>query len=570
VNARTEEITPNGNTQEFVIPQGATRLYLGVMDQTRWKDNVGGFAVDVQRVGRPSDGYCKDADRPMPPPVDLLASASPLRDTVSGLASRDVDALVLGGGTVADSMIQLPFCAPSYGDVELTVERLGGSGSFGVGLAAGQARFIATLDRPTANGPAAVILHQGPNGPLSTNSTYDQRLPLGKPVHIVISVNINQIRVSCGGELATYCVCPHANLLSHSSLESSYPPAIFLVARGAEFRITQIALAPREAVVEPITFSDAEREPERAAAELAIWKGACIQVIAAGELSRKIDHIRDIPARMQLVAVDTRDGRQGTTLDDRDLAVLKRTRRLERLDLSHSRITDAGLGTLYELQHLKQLRLNGTSVSPEGLDTLRQRLPGTEIRRDERKRPPELTGQPWDLPDRAPSTTVVNATKKPSPKLRFAATGNYYQRIDTPMTWQEAIRHCEGLGGYLATVTSAEENDFIYKNFAVDHACWLGATDEAEEGRWQWITGEPFEFQNWRSGEPGNSGSGEHYLVIGNSPDVIDGQMRYFYRFGPTWNDHAGHGKYRNQPIVYPVCEWDGQLVPTDNTTEDD
>jgi hypothetical protein len=108
----------------------------------------------------------------------------------------------------------------------------------------------------------------------------------------------------------------------------------------------------------------------------------------------------------------------------------------------------------------------------------------------------------------------------------------------------------------LATITSAEENDFVYKNFAADHVCWLGATDEAEEGKWTWVTGEPFAFQNWF---PGNPGDEEDCLVLGNSPDVVENGQRYFYRFGPQWNDHAAHGKYHGPAITYPLCEWDGE-----------
>ena len=83
------------------------------------------------------------------------------------------------------------------------------------------------------------------------------------------------------------------------------------------------------------------------------------------------------------------------------------------------------------------------------------------------------------------------------------------------------------------------------------------ATDEVEEGRWQWVTEETFAFQNWFPGEPSTNGNSEHCLVFGNSPDVIENGTRYFYRFGPRWNDHAVHGKFWEQAIVFPLCEWD-------------
>ena len=36
---------------------------------------------------------------------------------------------------------------------------------------------------------------------------------------------------------------------------------------------------------------------------------------------------------------------------------------------------------------------------------------------------------------------------------------------------------------------------------------WIGLTDEAEEGQWKWITGEPLGADNWRPGEPNNLGN---------------------------------------------------------------
>jgi hypothetical protein len=134
---------------------------------------------------------------------------------------------------------------------------------------------------------------------------------------------------------------------------------------------------------------------------------------------------------------------------------------------------------------------------------------------------------------------------------------HFYQRIDLPMSWHDAKKNCESRGGHLATVTSAEENNFICRNFATDYACWLGATDEIEEGTWRWVTGEPFEFQNWASNEPSDRSYEEHseedYLVLGNATFEEGSQ---FYRFGSMWNDHAAHGRFFGSHIAFPLCEW--------------
>ena len=137
---------------------------------------------------------------------------------------------------------------------------------------------------------------------------------------------------------------------------------------------------------------------------------------------------------------------------------------------------------------------------------------------------------------------------------------HYYQRIDTAMSWDDAKKYCESLGGHLATVTSVEENAFIYKNFGRDHVCWLGGTDEAEEGKWRWVTGEPFTFQNWYRGQPTNSGKSEHYVALGNTRSVIKNGVSYYYRFGASWNDHVANGRYQGVLITFPVCEWDEKI----------
>jgi thiol-disulfide isomerase/thioredoxin len=158
---------------------------------------------------------------------------------------------------------------------------------------------------------------------------------------------------------------------------------------------------------------------------------------------------------------------------------------------------------------------------------------------------------------RLPALTAPPA--HPASKRLFNPdTGHDYQRIDVPMTWKDAKEYCERLGGHLATATSAAENQFIYDNFGQDHVCWLGATDEADEGAWKWITGEPWDYENWHDGEPTNGDTDpENYLILGNSQDfVVDGATVY-YRFAEKWNDQNATGDYHGRSIAYPVCEWD-------------
>ncbi len=103
--------------------------------------------------------------------------------------------------------------------------------------------------------------------------------------------------------------------------------------------------------------------------------------------------------------------------------------------------------------------------------------------------------------------------------------GHHYYRSLKQMTWSAAKSICEAHGGHLVTLGSAEENNFLYQN--VTAQTWIGFTDEAEEGKWVWVTGEPVTYTNWAYGEPNNQGN-EDFGDISYSSN------------GPKWNDSQG------------------------------
>src|SRR6185436_15709629 len=85
----------------------------------------------------------------------------------------------------------------------------------------------------------------------------------------------------------------------------------------------------------------------------------------------------------------------------------------------------------------------------------------------------------------------------------------YYLLAQT--NWTAAEAEAVSLGGHLATVNDATENEWIrvtFSNFGgVGRDAWIGLTDVAQEGAWVWINGEPVTYFNWNSGEP-NNGAG--------------------------------------------------------------
>jgi hypothetical protein len=127
--------------------------------------------------------------------------------------------------------------------------------------------------------------------------------------------------------------------------------------------------------------------------------------------------------------------------------------------------------------------------------------------------------------------------------LNFSDTGHYYKRFDTLMSWNDAKTYAEGLGGYLATMTSQNENDFVYNSLVLGQpngTPWLGGfqpsgTPEPDIG-WQWVTGETWSYTNWASPiQPDDAWGGQDYLV--------------FYTNG-TWDDYDYPGGVTTTFIV--------------------
>lgn len=101
----------------------------------------------------------------------------------------------------------------------------------------------------------------------------------------------------------------------------------------------------------------------------------------------------------------------------------------------------------------------------------------------------------------------------PSTAIEF--NGHYYQFFDkTGLNWVQAKEYCEELGGHLVTITSEEEQAFIYDNIKNKQmkSYWAGGLKVDSE--WTWITGEDWSYTNWNSGEPNNDSDCEYYLHV--------------------------------------------------------
>jgi hypothetical protein len=69
------------------------------------------------------------------------------------------------------------------------------------------------------------------------------------------------------------------------------------------------------------------------------------------------------------------------------------------------------------------------------------------------------------------------------------ANNHTYLRIDrADVTWHGSLTASAAMGGYLATVTSAEEQAFLVANLGTDPA-WIGGSDEGSPDTWSWRAG---------------------------------------------------------------------------------
>jgi uncharacterized protein DUF642/fibronectin type III domain protein/lectin-like protein len=106
------------------------------------------------------------------------------------------------------------------------------------------------------------------------------------------------------------------------------------------------------------------------------------------------------------------------------------------------------------------------------------------------------------------------AAQNPSAPVFNPANGHWYQLVRVPgqINWPDArdaaaALYFAGYRGHLATVTSADEQQFINTNVTDNsglESVWLGGYQEPDRG-WRWVTSEPFQFTNWHAGEPNDS-----------------------------------------------------------------
>ena len=137
----------------------------------------------------------------------------------------------------------------------------------------------------------------------------------------------------------------------------------------------------------------------------------------------------------------------------------------------------------------------------------------------------------------------VSATVNPVGYYYNPTNGHFYRPISTGNTYTGArsaslLTTFKGETGYLVTITSADEDAFIFNNVPQSQI-WFALTDEVSEGQWRIDAGPEKgtliktsngqtagnivgQYNNWAPGEPNNSGNEDYAVTKWN---------------GSQWND---------------------------------
>lgn len=131
---------------------------------------------------------------------------------------------------------------------------------------------------------------------------------------------------------------------------------------------------------------------------------------------------------------------------------------------------------------------------------------------------------PPPLAPQSPTTvTVPNVSGPVTPEFTsyhcdgtpFQIERRDYCAYDTPSSWREAQRICDGMFARLLSFDSEEQHQTIATAFGPaiaisSEAYWIGLYEIAtNEGHWYWVDSSELKYTHWNQGEPNDDGSNE-------------------------------------------------------------
>ena len=156
-------------------------------------------------------------------------------------------------------------------------------------------------------------------------------------------------------------------------------------------------------------------------------------------------------------------------------------------------------------------------------------------------------------------STILNN----DPTLTYdAATGKFYQLVNTDETWANAQAaatgaQLNGVSGQLLTIGSKYENEFARELAdTVGQDVWLGASDQGAEGDWRWYEGNTEGEQFWLGAAGGTAQNGLYNNWDSVEPNDTGGNEDFAYLdANGEWNDWTAVGQQNY------IIEWDASEV---------
>ena len=126
---------------------------------------------------------------------------------------------------------------------------------------------------------------------------------------------------------------------------------------------------------------------------------------------------------------------------------------------------------------------------------------------------------PTDVtPGRVEASAEASTSSLPGAGVWVVNPGNghAYKSIRCK-SWDDANIQAVAEEAHLVAINDVAEQKWLAEIFG-SRPYWIGLTDFAKEGKWQWTNGEPVTYTNWAPHEPTDTDMGEEdYVFMGNS-----------------------------------------------------
>ncbi len=181
---------------------------------------------------------------------------------------------------------------------------------------------------------------------------------------------------------------------------------------------------------------------------------------------------------------------------------------------------------------------------------------------------PSCCNDAWDSACVSQAISRCSATTIGAP-IPNPATGSKYVLLSGG-TWTQAQKIAHSLGGHLAVINSAAENEWIRLNTIAipgnPQQLYIGLNDQAIEGSFQWLNHEPVTYTNWGNGEPNNSND-EDFTLMGASGKWNDLDSTFIVAAIveiPCAGDLDGDGSVGGADLAIMLGSWGNAISPSD------